>query len=95
MHTYTHACVQDYDYDSTNYTLMYYKNDQSIGIRTRTVPEGKTIGPQIFSFGRKTGLGEKVLRAWGAKVMRKMDGSELSEPEAKVWINAIMTRYRF
>ena len=81
------------DYISSNYNILYYKNQHVIGIREKQKgPNGKQ-GSQILSFGRGTGLSEKELRHWGVMVTWLLDEGA-SKTEAKDWIDQKMTNFR-
>ena len=72
-------------YQSEKYKVMLYKDPFEIGIR-------KSKGIQVFSFGRKSGLGEKDLRAWADKVLKKLDEG-MSEGETMLWIRGEMAKF--
>ena len=71
--------------------MLYYKNQNYIGIR-RKKPQGDEVnGKQIFGFGAGTGLSEQVLRTWAGKVLKKMDEG-MSEDETHRWITGKMNK---
>lgn len=62
---------------------MYYKNNNSIGIRRKFGQK-----EQCFSFGgKKCSMTETQLRGFGDDAMRKIDQG-MSEADVKIWARA-------
>ena len=78
-----HACMRQ-DLEPKRYSIMYYKNNNSVGIRKMSDPKQ----PQIFSFGGKNcGQTERALREIGVAVIKKLrDG--MSDDAAREWARA-------
>ena len=78
-----YMCTSLQEYTSKNYSVLYYRNTCSIGLRRKT--GGKE---QIYSFGgKKYKRAEKVLRGFADECLRKLDAG-VSEGEVKRWADS-------
>lgn len=71
--------------ESTRYSVMYYKNNNSIGIREKFGDKR-----QILSFGgAKIALKEDGLRGWADQVLGKLDEGQ-SIKTVKNWVKSMI-----
>ena len=63
---------------------MYYKNNNSIGIRKKEGPWAKS-GQQVFSFGgKRCFFSQRVLRDFGEDALKKLDAG-MTEEDVHAW----------
>ena len=81
------------EYKSPDYLVLYYKKNDSIGIRRKEARGDESVGKQIFSFGAGLQLTKSVLKIWAVRVLKKLDG-DMSEEETYEWITERMSTFR-
>ena len=63
---------------------MYYKNNNSIGVRKKEGP-WPNAGQQVFSFGgKRCFFSERVLRNFGVDALKKLDAG-MTEEDVHAW----------
>ncbi len=66
---------------------MYYKNNNSIGVRKKEGPWPKS-GQQVFSFGgKRCSFSEQALRNFGLDALKKLDDG-MAEENVRAWAAA-------
>ena len=73
--------------------MLYYKKNNSIGIRRKEPREDESVGKQIFSFGAGLELTRPMLQIWAVRVLKKLDGG-MSEDDTYEWISERMNVFR-
>jgi hypothetical protein len=73
--------------------VLYYKRNNSIGIRRKECRGDESVGKQIFSFGAGLQLTRQVLQIWAVRVLKKLDGG-MSEDDTYEWISERMSVFR-
>ena len=73
--------------------MLYYKKNDSIGIRRKEPRGDESVGKQIFSFGAGLQLSKPVLKIWACRVLQKLDGG-MSEDATYERMNERMSIFR-
>ena len=72
--------LQDVEYLGEKYSKMWYKKNDSVGIRRRFGDK-----KQIWSFGSQSALGKDALMQLGCQCLRKLDEG-MAEDAVREWV---------